>query len=111
MIVEDFERQVLVHPLADVEGRHHVQDQPGDHAEGAEVDHGAGEGLIAAGELDQIALRGDQRQGGDGRGQVWLAAPEPCVAVAQAPATEMCGSEARLRSAKPWVSRRAATWA
>ena len=30
-----------------------------------------------------------------------LASPEPCVAVATAPATEMCGSEARLCSARP----------
>ena len=39
----------------------------------------------------------------------WLAAPEPWVAVAQAPATEMCGSEARLRSAKPLASSREAS--
>jgi len=31
----------------------------------------------------------------------WLARPEPCVAVAQAPMTEMCGSEARFGIAKP----------
>ena len=30
-----------------------------------------------------------------------LASPEPWVAVATAPATEMCGSEARLCSATP----------
>ena len=30
-----------------------------------------------------------------------LRSPEPCVAVATAPATEMCGSEARLASATP----------
>jgi len=41
----------------------------------------------------------------------WLAGPEPWVPVAQAPATEMCGSEARLRSAKPWRSRRLASGA
>ncbi len=29
----------------------------------------------------------------------WLASPEPWVAVATEPATEMCGSEAVLRSA------------
>ena len=31
-----------------------------------------------------------------------LVSPEPCVAVATAPATEMCGSEARLCRASPW---------
>ncbi len=39
----------------------------------------------------------------------WLATPEPWVAVAQAPATEMCGSEAMLRSAKPLASSREAS--
>src|SRR5580698_3291484 len=31
--------------------------------------------------------------------------PEPCVAVEHAPTTEICGNEARLCSAKPWLSR------
>ena len=31
--------------------------------------------------------------------------PEPCVAVLHAPATEICGNEARLCSAKPLPSR------
>ena len=34
--------------------------------------------------------------------------PDPCVAVATAPATEMCGSEARLGTAKPAASSVAA---
>ena len=33
------------------------------------------------------------------------ASPEPCVPVAQAPATEMCGSEPRLGSAQPCASQ------
>jgi hypothetical protein len=32
-------------------------------------------------------------------GRFWLRSPEPWVAVAHEPATEMCGSEARLRTA------------
>ena len=34
-------------------------------------------------------------------GRFWLASPEPCVAVAHEPATEICGSEAMLRTAYP----------
>ncbi len=39
---------------------------------------------------------------------VWLRLPEPWVAVATDPATEMCGSEARLASAQPADCSRAA---
>ena len=35
VIVEHFERKALVHPLADLEGRHRLQDQAGDHAQSA----------------------------------------------------------------------------
>ena len=38
-----------------------------------------------------------------------LRSPEPWVAVATAPATEMCGSDARLASASPWRSSSAAS--
>ena len=38
---------------------------------------------------------------------IW--SPEPCVAVAQAPATEMCGREARLFKANPAASSGAAS--
>ena len=43
VIVEHLEGKVLVHPLADVKGRHHLEVQVGDHAQGTQVDHGAGE--------------------------------------------------------------------
>ena len=38
-----------------------------------------------------------------------LPSPDPCVPVATAPATEMCGSDARLASAQPRACRRVAT--
>ena len=38
--------------------------------------------------------------------QVAVATPEPWVAVATAPATEMCGSEARLCRASPAAASR-----
>ena len=41
-------------------------------------------------------------------GRLRLRSPEPWVAVAQAPATEMCGSEPRLGSAQPAASSRRA---
>ena len=70
MIVQGRHRQVLVDPLADVEGRHQVQDQADHHAEGAQVDHGAVEPVAAAAQLHEVAVRGDQGQAGHGRGQV-----------------------------------------
>ena len=38
----------------------------------------------------------------------WFLAPEPCVPVAIAPPTEMCGSDARFGNARPWRLQRAA---
>ena len=70
MIVQGRHRQVLVDPLADVEGRHQVQDQADHHAEGAQVDHGAVEPVAAAAQLHEVAVRGDEGQAGHGRGQV-----------------------------------------
>ena len=64
MVVEHVERQVLVDPLADVEGRDELKDQAGDHAEGAEMHHRAGEGVVAAaqfGEVLEINLHGSVR--------------------------------------------------
>ena len=69
VVVEHLERKALVHPLADVEGRHHLQDQAGDHAQRPQVDHGAGKRVIGAGDFHQVAVRGDDLHGGDGRGQ------------------------------------------
>ena len=70
VVVQHVQRQAFVDPLADLEGRHHVQDQPGDRAEGAEVHHGTGEGVVAAAQLDDVAVGGDQLQAGHGGGQV-----------------------------------------
>ena len=77
MIIEDLQRQVLVDPLGDVEGRHDLQQQAGHDAEGAEVDRGAAEGLVPAGQLKQVTVRGDQGQAGHGRGQVLVRGARP----------------------------------
>ena len=63
--------QVLVDVLADVEGRHRVERQPGDDAERAEGHHSPGEparvGLPAHGH--EVAVRGDHLDGRHRRGE------------------------------------------
>src|SRR6185437_8436120 len=59
VVVQHVQRQVLVDPLADLEGRYQLQDQPGDGAERAEVHDGAVEGVVAAAQLDDVAAGGD----------------------------------------------------
>ena len=50
---------------------------------------------------DDVALEVTSSSAATAVARLPLASPEPCVAVATAPATEMCGSEARLCSASP----------
>ena len=76
VVVQHRQRQVLVDPLGDLEGRHDVQDQAGDHAEGAQVHDGTGEGLVRrTGELHHVAVGGDQFQAGDRGGQGLVGGP------------------------------------
>ena len=70
VVVQHVQRQALVDPLADLEGRHQLQDQAGDRAERAEVHHGAREAVVAPVQLDHVAAGGDQLQAGHGGGQV-----------------------------------------
>ena len=95
-------RQVDVDLLRDVVRGLDVEGHAGDHAERAERDDGAGEVVVAAADRPQRAVGSDDLQGGDGRRRGSRSRhPEPCVAVATAPATEMCGRDARLCTAQP----------
>ncbi len=40
----------------------------------------------------------------------WLRSPDPCVPVAHAPTTLMCGSEARFGTARPALSSAGTSW-
>ncbi len=70
MVVEGVEGEVLVDALRDVEGRDELEGQAGDDAEGAEVDDGAGEGVVGAVQLGHVAVGGDQGHRGHGGGEV-----------------------------------------
>ena len=101
VLVQGVPCERLEHPLADLVGRLDVQGDAGDGTEGAEPDDQAVELVVAPGDGAELAGGGDQLQAGDGGGEVALGVPEPWVAVATAPATEMWGSDARLARASP----------
>ena len=50
---------------------------------------------------DELAAGPDELEPRHGVARSPFVSPDPCVDVATAPATEMCGSEARLASASP----------
>ena len=95
--------QVVVDLLAHVEGRTTSRVSAGDDAQRAEADDRTGEASPSASRLSvtQRAVGGDHVERRNRCGQDAVAVPEPWVPVAQAPATEMCGSEPRLGSASP----------
>lgn len=104
-LVEAVERrppgQRGVDRLHDVEGGHRVEHEGRDDPERAQTDDGGLEGVVAAADDLERAVGPDDLDGGDRGGQGGIADPEPCVPVCTAPATEMCGSEARFGSARP----------
>ena len=104
VVVQLRQRQALVDVLAHAEGRLDVQRQPGDHAQRAEVHRRRREdvrGRVSAESVTTSPSAVTSSSPETAVARFPLLMPEPCVAVAQAPATEMCGSEARLCSAKP----------
>ena len=95
--------QALEDALAHLVGRLDVERHPRHHAERAEADDQAVEVRRRRARTRDAARRRTSRARAPrppSRG-CRCASPEPCVAVATAPATEMCGSEARLCSASP----------
>ena len=93
--------EIFVDGLRDLEGGLYVEGDFGDDAEGAEVDYGAEElvAVVGAGEGVEVPSAVTSSMAETAVERLPLLLPEPWVPVAQAPATEMCGREARLWTA------------
>ena len=103
LVERGLHREVLVHVLTNREGRLDCQREPSDDAERSETD---GEtihqvGVVISGDLDQVSGGRNELHCANCVARLPFPTPDPCVPVAQAPATEMCGNDARLASAQP----------
>src|SRR5215216_6248361 len=99
VLVQGVPDKSLEHPLADVVGRLDLEGEARDGAECAEPDYESLEvGVPALGRHDVAAGRHESSPA-TAVARLPPASPEPWVAVATAPATEMCGSDAMLCSA------------
>ena len=93
--------QVFVHVLAHIIRRHQIEGQAGDHPEPAQPDDRPRE-LSPCSSRDRTTTAPSavtSSSADTAVARLPLSSPEPCVAVAQAPATEIWGNEARLGSA------------
>ncbi len=93
--------QSVVHRLGHVVVRLGLQHDTSDQAECAEVDDHAVEVRVALIERRHVTGREEQIDDRTAVARLPSCEPDPCVPVAIAPPTEMCGSEARLCSARP----------
>ena len=93
--------EILEDALAHLVGGFDVQGDAGDRAQRAQPDDEAVEVGVASGGAEELADEVTISSPATAVARLPLASPEPWVAVATAPATEMWGSDARLARASP----------